>query len=71
MIPSPVFAEGAWEGSIATSARGTHGFGYDPVFIDAESGLTAAELDPATKNARSHRGSALAALRDELRSAGL
>ena len=67
---SPVFAEGAWEGSIATSARGARGFGYDPVFIDAESGMTAAELDPTAKNARSHRGSALAGLRDALR-AGL
>lgn len=54
-----VFAEGAWEGSIATSARGDNGFGYDPLFIDPESGLHSAELSRDQKNARSHRGKAL------------
>ena len=60
--PEPLLAEGRWEGSIAAAPAGAGGFGYDPVFVDAESGLTAAELTPAQKNARSHRGKALVAL---------
>jgi XTP/dITP diphosphohydrolase len=34
--PRPIVAEGRWEGSIATAARGQGGFGYDPIFIPAE-----------------------------------
>jgi XTP/dITP diphosphohydrolase len=52
-------AEGSWEGRIALSPRGEHGFGYDPVFVDLQSGLTAAEMDPKLKNERSHRAMAL------------
>lgn len=66
--PAPVLAEGAWEGSIAEAPRGLAGFGYDPVFEDPASGLTAAELAPAAKNERSHRGQALRALVRALRS---
>ena len=55
-------AEGRWEGRILTERRGGGGFGYDPVFFDPECGRTAAELAPDLKNARSHRGKALAAL---------
>ena len=64
--PDPILAAGAWEGRIAERPSGTNGFGYDPVFIDAESGRCAAELPPEVKNARSHRGRALAVLRDKL-----
>ena len=60
--PAPLLAEGSWEGRIARASRGGKGFGYDPVFIDSESGLAAAELDPADKNRRSHRGRAARAL---------
>jgi len=60
--PAPLIASGSWEGSIAGARRGGGGFGYDPVFIDAASGLVAAELTPEEKNARSHRGRALAEL---------
>jgi XTP/dITP diphosphohydrolase len=60
--PAPLIAEGAWEGAIAEAPRGAHGFGYDPVFLVPELGCTAAELEPAAKNARSHRGQALARL---------
>ena len=60
--PAPVIASGRWAGLIATEPRGNNGFGYDPVFIDPASGLTAAELDPARKNAISHRGLASAEL---------
>ncbi len=51
--------DGTWEGWIATSPRGEQGFGYDPVFIDQESGRTAAEMSRAEKSSRSHRGQAL------------
>ena len=57
-----VVAEGAWEGLLAREPRGANGFGYDPVFIEPELGLTAAEMSPEEKNARSHRAKACAAL---------
>ena len=60
--PTPIYAVGNWEGSIALQPSGTNGFGYDPVFIDAELGLTSAELESQQKNVRSHRGKALAQL---------
>ena len=60
--PAPQLAHGAWEGYIAAAPRGSGGFGYDPVFVDLASGLTAAELPAEVKNARSHRGQALRAL---------
>jgi XTP/dITP diphosphohydrolase len=55
-------AEGAWEGRVAAEPAGSGGFGYDPLFFDPQTGKTAAELTPAEKNGRSHRGKALAAL---------
>ena len=58
--------EGAVEGLIATEPRGTHGFGYDPVFWLPEHGCTMAELSPEEKNAISHRARAAAAARDLL-----
>lgn len=57
--PSPLIAEGSWEGLIAEQPRGTGGFGYDPLFYLPELGRTAAELTPAEKNTVSHRGQAL------------
>lgn len=64
--PLPLIAQGEWRGRILEAPRGSGGFGYDPVFLDPESGLTAAELDEAVKNRRSHRGRAVAALRQAL-----
>lgn len=55
-------AQGRWEGRVLPAPRGGGGFGYDPLFLDPELGMSAAELDPETKNARSHRGRALRAL---------
>ena len=49
-------------GRILTAARGTGGFGYDPLFFDPELDLSYAELAPAEKDARSHRGKAFRAL---------
>ena len=60
--PQPVLAEGLWQGQILQGARGEGGFGYDPLFLDPALGSSAAELDPATKTAHSHRGRAVAAL---------
>jgi len=60
-------AEGRWQGRILGERRGSGGFGYDPVFFDPECGRSAAELGPDLKNARSHRGKALAALAEMLR----
>ena len=53
--------EGAMDGVITTSMRGSDGFGYDPVFIPEGYDLTYAELDPEEKNRISHRGRALQA----------
>ena len=61
-----IIVQAAWEGSIAARPTGSHGFGYDPVFIDRETGLCAAELTPDQKFARSHRGKALRMLLKEL-----
>jgi XTP/dITP diphosphohydrolase len=59
----PLIAEGVWEGFIADAPRGSGGFGYDPYFWLPELGCTAAELDSAEKNRRSHRGAALVELK--------
>ena len=61
--PEPLVAEGRWLGRVLPAPRGGKGFGYDPVFLDPRHGLTAAELDAATKNQASHRGQAIARLR--------
>ncbi len=50
---------GTWEGHILTHSVGDNGFGYDPVFFDAQLQRTAAQLSREEKNARSHRGNAL------------
>lgn len=59
--------EGAVEGKIALSRCGTGGFGYDPVFIADESGISFAEMSSEQKNAISHRGRALRLLFDYLK----
>lgn len=53
---------GAWEGSILRRRVGSNGFGYDPVFLVPDLGLSAAQLSREEKTARSHRGKAMAAL---------
>ncbi|SKA72558.1 XTP/dITP diphosphohydrolase [Paucidesulfovibrio gracilis DSM 16080] len=57
-----IHAQESWEGRIAHGYSGQSGFGYDPIFFDPELGRTAAEMAPDEKNARSHRGKALAKL---------
>ncbi|NPA39437.1 MAG: XTP/dITP diphosphatase [Thermodesulfobacteria bacterium] len=58
-------SEGIWEGKIAFEPRGTHGFGYDPLFLVKEYNYekTSAELEPEEKNRLSHRGKALKAIK--------
>jgi XTP/dITP diphosphohydrolase len=58
--------EATCEGSIAMSPTGSKGFGYDPIFIDAELGRSFAELTREEKAARSHRGKALSQAREFL-----
>jgi XTP/dITP diphosphohydrolase len=60
--PEPIIAEGAWHGTVIDVPRGAGGFGYDPHFLDAATGLTAAELPLERKNELSHRGKAMRAL---------
>lgn len=64
--PAPLIAEGLWRGRILDAPRGDNGFGYDPVFYDPLHGA-AGEMDAALKNRLSHRGLALARLRELLR----
>jgi len=60
--PEPIIAEGTWHGMIVDAPRGTGGFGYDPHFLDAATGMTGAELPLDSKNELSHRGKAIRAL---------
>ena len=59
---------GTVEGRIGREGRGEHGFGYDPLFLPDvfDDGRTLAEALPHEKNAVSHRGGALRALRAQL-----
>ena len=60
--PEPIIAEGDRHGTIIDTPRGGRGFGYDPHFFDATTGLTGAELPLERKNELSHRGRAMRAL---------
>lgn len=60
--------EGHCPGEILEAPRGSGGFGYDPVFLVPELGLSFAEMDKATKGRVGHRGRAFALLEPELRS---
>ena len=59
---------GSVEGSISTERHGDGGFGYDPVFVADESGKAFAEMTPEAKNSISHRGRAIRAMEEALRS---
>lgn len=58
--------EGAIEGYIGYEERGNGGFGYDPIFMVPEYGCSTAELSAEAKNAISHRGKALEAMKIKL-----
>lgn len=63
-------ASGECEGRILDSPRGSHGFGYDPIFQPLGMDRSMAELSPAEKHRASHRGKALAAVREFLTQLG-
>ena len=65
--PQPLIVEAEWHGEILREARGSGGFGYDPLFLLPEFGVSSAELSAARKNELSHRGRALAQLLERLR----
>jgi XTP/dITP diphosphohydrolase len=58
----PSLFEGRAEGELLPAERGAGGFGYDPLFLVPERGLTFAEMGRAEKRRFSHRGLAAAAL---------
>ncbi len=61
--------EGTIEGYIGYEERGNGGFGYDPIFMVPEYGCSTAELSAEAKNAISHRGKALNAMKIMLQKA--
>ena len=64
--PSPLIAEGRWQGTILRAPRGNGGHGYDPLFFDPILDLAAAEMPAEQKNRTSHRGKAMLRLRELL-----
>jgi len=68
--PAPLIAESRWHGRVLHAPQGAHGFGYDPLFLPDGQAVSSAQLEPTLKNRISHRGQALAKLRDQLRAAG-
>ena len=65
--PQPIIAEGIWQGEILEIARGKNGFGYDSIFLDYKTDLSAAELPANIKNKISHRGQALQKIKQKLK----
>ncbi|SRR5436190_6198300 len=61
--------EGVVEGRITDQARGSNGFGYDPIFLPTGAGQTFGEFAPAEKDRSSHRARALEKLRAFLNTA--
>jgi len=59
---TPFTVGGSVEGTLADAPRGTHGFGYDPIFMPAGHNLTFGELGSDVKHGLSHRGNAARAL---------
>lgn len=65
--PTPLVCDGIWHGSILREPRGTHGFGYDPIFYVPSEKKSSAELSSEIKNKISHRGMAIQSLLNGLR----
>ncbi|CAN7152982.1 RdgB/HAM1 family non-canonical purine NTP pyrophosphatase [Phenylobacterium sp. LjRoot219] len=61
-----VVVEGRVDGTLAFPPRGTRGFGYDPIFTPEGRDLTFGEMEPAAKDAISHRARAFAKLKAAL-----
>jgi XTP/dITP diphosphohydrolase len=66
--PEPLVALARMDGVIVDAPRGSNGFGYDPYFLIPSLRQTAAELEPAHKNAISHRGLAMRSMLSQLKS---
>jgi XTP/dITP diphosphohydrolase len=64
--PTPVIAQGVWEGRIMQQPIGENGFGYDPIFWVEEQQCSSAQLPAQLKNSLSHRGKALKMLTEAL-----
>lgn len=64
--PSPIIAQGVWEGSILRAAVSGGGFGYDPVFCSSDTNQAVSTLDKSEKNKLSHRGKAVRLLIESL-----
>lgn len=65
--PAPLIGCGTWQGSILREPRGSGGFGYDPIFFVADLHASFAEVSREDKSARSHRGHAVRAMAEFLR----
>jgi len=66
--PAPLLATGKWRGRILEKPAGEGGFGYDPLFWVPSQGCSSAELPADLKNRLSHRGQALSAMIEQVRS---
>lgn len=62
-----ITTRGTIEGVIAKEPAGTNGFGYDPIVYVPEYGMTTGQMEPEQKNAISHRGKALVAMKKILK----
>jgi len=69
--PTPIIASGSWEGIILESAKGSGGFGYDPLFYVPTHQCSAAELTAELKNKLSHRAKALISMLHKLQETAL
>lgn len=64
--PTPLICQGTWEGTILEQPCGENGFGYDPLFWIPELSKASAQLAPEQKNKLSHRGQAVALLKQTI-----
>ncbi|MGB0204503.1 MAG: XTP/dITP diphosphatase [Neptuniibacter sp.] len=65
--PTPLICQGSWEGVILEQLSGDNGFGYDPLFLIPELEKTSAQLPSDEKNKISHRGQAVALLKESIK----
>jgi XTP/dITP diphosphohydrolase len=65
-VGDEIRGSGILEGRIAEEARGSEGFGYDPIFVPEDETMTVAELGNAWKRRNSHRARAAATLADQV-----